>query len=116
MHTETRFFTPYKITCITIIILSAFTLCHADLIGWNVTWGKQFLECIKNGNIREFQLILEAKNMPTNYNIFIQFFLGICLLPVYLIEVISSVSISNCLYAAWFKLIIIFFTYIIYSF
>ena len=112
MKSKPNFFIICNVMCLVLVFLSAFTLCHADLIGWNVTWGRQFLECIKNGNTREFQLILESKNMPTNYNIFLNAFFALSLSPIYLIELISKYTIDNYIYASWFKLNIVFFTFL----
>ena len=98
------------IFAVIMVILSAFTLCNVDLVNWNMVWGKNLLECIRQGKIRDFAVIMEKLERPTNYNIALNFSFALWELPLYLVELAIGKTISYIIYAAWYKVLIIMVT------
>ena len=71
------------------------------------SWAKQLLIAIDQGNFLEYPRILQDMSLATNYSMVMNFFFGICLLQVFLLDKCSGYHFSEKIYYGTEKTVIL---------
>lgn len=93
-----------------VIIVSIFSAVffehHYDAYALT-TWWTTFIDCIREGNIAEFQHRVMDLGMPCNYSLFSNIFFSIWMIPVYIVVKLLHLETHLRIYTIWLKLLII---------
>lgn len=93
-----------------IIIILISLLCFLSVFFFNgkdcqdiTNWAIHLLDSVGSLRIREFALICNDANLPTNYSAFSNIVCGIWIAPIYIIGACFDISIPLAVYCTWMK-------------
>ena len=86
--------------------LAAILFCNSDMITV-AQWGLQLLDCVKEGTIREYALILKDRGIITNYPIITNLITAVWLAPVYILKEICKLQFDIVVYTSWYKVLVL---------